>query len=85
MGKESQTAWQRGALTVSDMTAAVSKLSLGECVHILLCYKKQADPRTIGEVTEKVGTDRYKEEFLNNLGALHGKAYLEDNKWAPYP
>lgn len=38
---------------MSDMTAAVSKLSLGECVHILLCYKKQADPRTIGEVTEK--------------------------------
>lgn len=59
---------------MSDMVAAVSMLSLGECVHSLLCYKRQADPRTIGEVTEKVGTDHYKEEFLNNLGALMEKA-----------
>lgn len=36
--------------------------------------------RQIQEVTEKVGTNHYEEEFLNNLGAPHGKDLLEDKK-----
>lgn len=40
--------------------------------------------RQIQEVTEKVGTNHYEEEFLNNLGAPHGKDLLEDKKGAPY-
>lgn len=61
---------------MSDMISSLNAITWRVRRHSAWLQKH----RQIQEVTEKVGTDHYEGEFLNNLGAPHGKDLLEGNK-----